>query len=171
MAGPARGSSARALALAALAAALAPPAGAATMGIEPDLVPFVVAQVHRAADRLVQAPCSQLLTDFRDSATGRTLADVLADSNVTPAGYVEDLLYRAGPADGPCRESPVSAYTSPGSRVVYVCPRRFRRLRTGADRNLPVTILIHAALHTLGLSETPPTSEEITERVEARCGR
>ena len=30
--------------------------------------------------------------------------------------------------------------------------------------------MIHEFLHTLGLGENPPTSQEITERVSNRCG-
>jgi hypothetical protein len=30
-------------------------------------------------------------------------------------------------------------------------------------------MVIHEILHTLGLGENPPTSVEITQRVEARC--
>ena len=33
----------------------------------------------------------------------------------------------------------------------------------------PAVIVIHEALHTLGLPENPPTSEEITARVRERC--
>lgn len=157
--------------VAALVIAFASSATGATMGIEPNLAPFVTAQVERAARRLAQEPCSQVLRDYRDSATGKPLSDVLAESNLTPSDYVEGLLYREGPSDGPCRQSWVAAYTSPRSHVVYICPRPFWRFRWSFDRALPVTILIHETLHTLGLGEDPPSSAEITARVEARCGR
>jgi hypothetical protein len=31
-------------------------------------------------------------------------------------------------------------------------------------------VLIHEALHSLGLGENPPLSDYITERIQARCG-
>ncbi|MGH9253012.1 MAG: hypothetical protein ACRD3C_00415 [Vicinamibacterales bacterium] len=31
-------------------------------------------------------------------------------------------------------------------------------------------LVIHEFLHALGLGENPPTSDEITERVTAKCG-
>jgi hypothetical protein len=47
-----------------------------------------------------------------------------------------------------------------------MCGREFRnRNRTAAE-----IIIIHEFLHVLGLGENPPTSDEITERVAARCG-
>lgn len=65
----------------------------------------------------------------------------------------------------------VSAYTTPGGSVVYACTGRFRRWQAGSGPSAPVNVLIHETLHTLGLGENPPTTEEITARVEARCGR
>jgi hypothetical protein len=39
------------------------------------------------------------------------------------------------------------------------------------DPPLAEAIIIHEALHTLGLREDPPSSREITRRVVKRCGR
>ena len=52
--------------------------------------------------------------------------------------------------------------------MVYVCGRAFKDL---AERNpeRAQAIVIHEALHTLGLGENPPSSAEITARVLARC--
>ena len=52
--------------------------------------------------------------------------------------------------------------------MVYVCGRAFKKL---ADRNpvMAQAVVIHEALHTLGLGENPPSSTEITARVLARC--
>jgi hypothetical protein len=50
--------------------------------------------------------------------------------------------------------------------TVFVCGTTFRRLPPGARANA----LIHEMLHTLGLRENPPTSTEISRRVQARCG-
>ena len=42
---------------------------------------------------------------------------------------------------------------------------------TGAlhEPRLAEALVIHEMLHTLGLGENPPTSTEITKRVEGRC--
>jgi len=172
---PARGPLARTLLVLPLLMAtggFAPSAGAAPgPDLDPRLNLFVRAQVRRAAERLESGPCALVLGDFLDPDTGRPLSDTLAASSRTAASYLGELTFRAGPADGPCRDASVAAYTSPGSHAVYVCQDRFRRFQAGKEQNLPVTILIHETLHTLGLGENPPTSEEITERVEARCGR
>ena len=43
----------------------------------------------------------------------------------------------------------------------------------GAGRGVNLrreAILIHEALHSLGLGEDPPSSDYITERIRARCG-
>ena len=175
MSRPARGSLVRTLPLVLLAATIdgrvsvAEPA--LRSNVDPQLGPYVRMQVARAAERLERGPCVLVLGDFSDVETGRHLAETLAASKRTAGAYLGDLVFRAGPAEGPCRQPLVAAYTSPGSRVVYVCPAGFRRLQSGADQNLPVNVLIHETLHTLGLGENPPTSEEITARVEARCGR
>jgi hypothetical protein len=39
------------------------------------------------------------------------------------------------------------------------------------DPGYAAVIVIHEALHTLGLPENPPTSEEITARVRERCSK
>lgn len=53
-------------------------------------------------------------------------------------------------------------------RVIYVCgtrfAERFARKTEGGE-----ILLIHELLHTLGLGENPPTTEEITRQVRARC--
>jgi hypothetical protein len=52
--------------------------------------------------------------------------------------------------------------------VVYVCSGVFR----GQLQHRPAdaeAVLIHEALHTLGLGENPPTPRAIQDRVRARC--
>jgi hypothetical protein len=58
--------------------------------------------------------------------------------------------------------------TTPGSRAVFVCTNRF----TDFAKRSPVeaeAIVIHELLHTLGLGENPPSSDEITEAVLEAC--
>jgi hypothetical protein len=59
------------------------------------------------------------------------------------------------------------AFTHPGAQVIRVCGRQFR----DHDSESATIIVIHEFLHTLGLGENPPTSQEITARVAARCAR
>ena len=60
--------------------------------------------------------------------------------------------------------------TNPGSRVVWICPRQFVPVayRDPVEAEL---VLIHEMLHSLGLGENPPSSLEITGRVEQHCAR
>ena len=60
------------------------------------------------------------------------------------------------------------ALTTPGSRVVRVCGRRFWEAQARNPERAELVVL-HEALHTLGLGENPPDSLEITRRVGARC--
>jgi hypothetical protein len=66
-----------------------------------------------------------------------------------------------------CRSGRAELFASVGVPRVFVC-------RSFADRQVrdPWTaenIVIHEMLHTLGLGENPPTSAEITSRVNGRC--
>ena len=68
------------------------------------------------------------------------------------------------------RQSDILAFTSRGSRVIYLCGRDFMRTaqRTPEDGR---AVVIHEMLHSLGLGENPPSSREITRRVRERCWR
>jgi hypothetical protein len=72
-----------------------------------------------------------------------------------------------GRDEGRCGDENVLATATPGSRLVAVCGRFTRAYRE--DRTWAEIVLIHEALHTLGLGENPPTSAEISIRVAARC--
>ena len=60
------------------------------------------------------------------------------------------------------------AIAVPGSRVVRLCGDAFKRIWQ-QDSTYAVAALIHEMLHTLGLGENPPSSNEITRRVLMRC--
>ena len=62
------------------------------------------------------------------------------------------------------------AVTAPGSRVVYVCGRAFTEAQSRSAERAELVVL-HEALHTLGLGEDPPASPEITRLVGRRCAR
>ena len=77
--------------------------------------------------------------------------------------YFYDGAHRRG-----CQRKGTLALTEPGSYVVHVCPQFVTNQRQDPDQ-APVT-LIHELLHTLGLGENPPSSDEISRHVRARCG-
>lgn len=128
-----------------------------------------VADARRdAAGKLASSECREVFSDFRD-ARGRTLTSNLAALDRSPDSYLELVVLYEGDGTRRCDESSVYATTTPGSRAVYVCGRRFaERQRTAPG--LAAAILIHEELHSLGLEENPPSSTEITARVIARCG-
>ena len=57
--------------------------------------------------------------------------------------------------------------STPNVPRVVVCPGFAGVQRS--DPDFAESLVIHELLHTLGLGENPPTSAEITRRVEARC--
>ena len=67
-----------------------------------------------------------------------------------------------------CRDSRVLAFTHPGSREVFLCGENFSRVAFSTPDHA-ANILIHEALHTLGLRENPPAPGEITARIAASC--
>jgi hypothetical protein len=111
--------------------------------------------------------CRRVFSDFADGQ-GRTLQANLDALGQTPAGYLRMILFADGSRKGRCRKEAVLAVTSVGSRVVFVCPERFERAAR-QNRVRAEAILIHEVLHTLGLGENPPTSNQITDRVLVRC--
>jgi hypothetical protein len=125
---------------------------------------WAVVGAHR---RLEQPVCRGLLAEFSD-ASGRTLQENLDALGETGGTYLARILFADGTSRPRCKARGAFAFTTVGSRVVYVCGREFKDL---ADRS-PVraqAIVIHEALHTLGLGENPPSSSEITARVLAGC--
>ena len=152
---------------------LSPPAG-----IQPLTIPFSIDRPHvsallpsleEAARRLRDSRCQEILTDFADLG-GERLNVRLASAGHTLPGYLGYILFYDGRGTRPCDAHDVLAWTTPGSRAVFICWDQFaaqQRASTGAAAN----ILIHETLHTLGLGENPPDAREITAQVAARCGR
>jgi hypothetical protein len=118
-----------------------------------------------ALRRLTDGRCQKVLSEFHDTA-GRPLADTLAALGLDAPRYLTWILFR----DAPSRYCDGSrlAVTVSGTRVVYVCGRSFER-RWREDPDHTEAMLIHEMLHTLGLGENPPSSEEITRRVRLHC--
>jgi hypothetical protein len=128
------------------------------------------AAVERARDgaarRLEDAECRRVFSDFHD-AKGRTLEQNLAEWAMRPAEYVRIVPFADGLGEPLCHRKDVMLVSMPNVPRVIVCPgfARVERLQPGAAANM----VIHEVLHTLGLGENPPTSAEITRRVEMRC--
>jgi len=128
----------------------------------------VLAAVVGASRRLQQEECRHLLTEFTDSA-GRSLMANLETLGATPEVYLGLIGFYDGGTDRRCAHRDILAVTSPGSRTVRICPQfTQRQLR---DPALAEIVILHEALHTLGLGENPPLSTVITDRVAAHCGR
>jgi hypothetical protein len=128
--------------------------------------PAVRLAVHGAARRLADPACAAVLADFSDQR-GTPLHLNLQQQDVTASAYVRRVFFYDGSGDAPCRRPGVFAYTAPGSRIVRACPALGWLASTERDR--AEAVVIHEVLHTLGLAENPPSSEQITTTVERRC--
>ncbi|HET7292830.1 MAG TPA: hypothetical protein VFM88_10415 [Vicinamibacteria bacterium] len=123
--------------------------------------------VRAAADRLADPACARLLASFHDGS-GRPLAARLDRLSLDAPSYARTVLFYDGSDERPCRKPRVHAFTVPGSRVVRVCPELGRAALS--EPSFAEAVVIHELLHTLGLPESPPTSESITAAVEKHCG-
>jgi len=132
-----------------------------------------VSAAVRSASRKLESPaCRMIFSDFEDGH-GHTLQENLDALGQTGSGYLSWLIFHSG--DGPpicraCQNPNILAATEPGSRVIRICPRRFRE-RQLQSPGFAAAMIIHEELHSLGLGENPPDSKEITQQVIARCGR
>ena len=124
--------------------------------------------VEAAAARVARCNCEKVLFDFVDEQ-GVPLGTRLASTGRNPVEAFTALRFVNKPLAPQCRTGNRLAFTFPGSQVIYVCSLK---LRNESIRNSVRTelILIHEFLHSLGLGENPPTSQDITTRVEMRCG-
>jgi hypothetical protein len=122
--------------------------------------------VRGAVRRLERDTCLEVLREFSDSG-GRRLDDVLSSLALTPPSSLSRVIFRDGRDTSTCRTAPTAAFTGAGSRVVFICGNTFARI----DRSEAELIVIHELLHTLGLGERPPTSDQIDRAVARRCGR
>ena len=125
--------------------------------------------VRDARSKLSESACSQIFTDYRD-AGGRTLQANLDALERTGESYVSWLDFHNGNGLPRCADRRTLAFTSPGSRIVYICFPQFREMQL-REPGVAAAIVIHEELHSLGLSENPPSSKAITARVIARCGK
>jgi hypothetical protein len=126
----------------------------------------VAQSVKGAAERIERPACAAVLDEFEDGS-GRNLRKSLEAVGVSPAEYLSRISFYDGLDHDRCRTPGILAVTEPGSHVVRVCSRFFEQ--AGHDPALAEATTIHEALHTLGLGENPPSSQEITARVLKRC--
>ena len=136
--------------------------------LEGDTAVYVRRAVEGAAALLERPGCQALLTDYADAA-GQHLATVLSTSGKTPREAFARLRF-VEERDAPqCVGGATLAFTQVGSQVIRIRGRYFKERFLGS-RSATEIIIIHEFLHTLGLGENPPTSQEITDRVRSRCG-
>jgi len=136
-----------------------------------DLNPMHAAAVEQAlagaVHRLESEECRRIFADFHDGA-GASLQDRLDRLGVGARDYLSLVVFADGYGHRSCHGTDVMAVTAPGSRVVRVCGRRFSEAQSRSPERAELVVL-HEALHTLGLGENPPGSLEITRRVGERC--
>jgi hypothetical protein len=132
------------------------------------LAGFVRGALQGAQQRMARPKCQQVLFDFTD-ASGRSLRENLDVVGGAPDAFLGKLLFYDGSEHPRCGNPRVLAFTSPGNRAIFICRAQFMRKRT-SNRLFSELVLIHEALHSLGLAENPPSLSEITQQVRARCG-
>jgi len=81
--------------------------------------------------------------------------------------YLRMIPFLDGSRQPLCRRSRTMLVSQPGVRRVWVC-RSFAAFQL-REPHVAESRVIHQTLHTLGLGEDPPSSLEITQRIEARC--
>jgi hypothetical protein len=128
-------------------------------------VRFWLAQaIEGAARRLRRPECRRVFSDFNDPS-GNLLETNLIRLAVHPADYLLKFVWFADGSHMSQCKTRIAAFTEPGSRVVFICGRHLEKKSRGSELQI-----IHEILHSLGLGENPPSSREITFRVEERCG-
>jgi hypothetical protein len=131
---------------------------------------FLVSQALQGAHRRLADPgCQAVFSDFTEPS-GRTLQEVLDERGETGQSNLRRLWFYDGAEARGCRVPGVLAFTLPGSHVIRVCNRWFREA-FATNPSKVEAVIIHESLHSLGLGENPPRSQEITARVMERCMR
>ena len=119
------------------------------------------------AQRLLAEPrCRSVLTQFADRE-GHALADRLKTLGVNVQTYLTMIVFIDDSRHRSCVEG-VIGFTRPGSRVVHLCNDELKRTWQ-QNPTYVVAAFIHEMLHTLGLGENPPSTQDITRRVRQEC--
>lgn len=123
--------------------------------------------IATAESQLADPRCDQVFSDFNDPS-GAPLRVALNALGVSGGLYLRRLMFVNAERLSFC-SSGALAGTRPGSHVIYLCGSRFAATQR-ANPRLGAALVIHEELHSLGLSENPPSSQAITAGVLARCG-
>jgi hypothetical protein len=131
----------------------------------------VTKAVRGAAVRLASPRCLEVFVHFTDE-TGRTLRENLQRLERSPVQFLSELWFVDAGNERTCRLNEIAAYTTPGTRVVYVCSTRFASPIHSLLGVSGEFAIIHEMLHALGLGEggRHPTSREISRKVAQSCG-
>jgi hypothetical protein len=125
---------------------------------------------HQALDHartlLAKPRCRSVLTQFADRE-GHALADRLQTLGVDVQTYLTMIVFIDGTRNPSCVTG-VIGFTRPGSRVVHLCLDELKRTWQQKPTYV-VAAFIHELLHTLGLGENPPSTQDITRRVLQQC--
>lgn len=122
--------------------------------------------VALATERLGTADCRKIFEELKDF-TGRPVARRLEAGERSPSSHFARLLF-VEEREGPCLHGLVAAWSVWGDIRVRVCSREFGAV-AGRDRREAAAILIHEALHTLGVAEDA-AKQPLTAYVRGRCG-
>src|SRR5512132_864651 len=122
--------------------------------------------LDRAWTSLQDPGCQRVLVAFSDR-TGRSLEARLAAFGIGVQEHLTRLVFIDNTREQRC-ETGVLAFTEPGTYVVRLCVDEFKRTWQQDPRHV-VAAVIHEMLHSLGLGENPPTSNEITKTVLQMC--
>ena len=120
-----------------------------------------------ASARLLVSKCQSVLWEFR-AVNGRPLAEKLEALGMTPVEYLRLIVFEDSGDRSACRQPGILAFTTPESRLVYLCGRDFERASRRDPAQAQIS-LIHEMMHSLGLGENPPTAGYITARVQELC--
>lgn len=117
-----------------------------------------------AVERLGRTDCRKIFEELHDF-TGRPVARRLEAGERSPSAHFARLTFVESP-DGPCAAN-LAAWSVAGDVRVRICSREFSAL-AGRDRRGAAAILIHEALHTLGVGEDA-AKQPLTAYVRRRC--
>lgn len=119
-----------------------------------------------AMARLRSPECRRVLGDFTD-AQGRPLEEKLATFALPPDEFLAILPLLDGSERPLCQAHQSHLLTTAGVPRVFVCQSFLKAVYQ--ERVMAEVYLIHELLHTLGLGENPPSSQQITQQVVRRC--
>jgi hypothetical protein len=146
-----------------------PGAARAQVGLRP-LPSFEAQSVEFAREgamrRLRDPGCLRLLEEFRD-ADGSPLTAKLATFGVSADQYLAMIPFLDGTSRPLCKGGQSQLLTARGVARIAVCQPFLQTV--DRERVAAEVYVIHEMLHTLGLGENPPSSQEITQRVKRLC--